>query len=128
MSGRHAGEQVSLDDADGLVLLEFVKQDARSGFRRTYAQNALVPLTDAERAVLPPLAFEDETLRVLIDVNKGFPEPPVRRTYGVLRELLVLRPPTDDEAETLRRAGLPGPGRFDVIDEAVFDHVFPGKR
>lgn len=60
------------------MLTEFVEQDARFGFQRMYAQNARAPLTDEERAALPPLAFEDATLRVLIDVNKGFPETPVR--------------------------------------------------
>lgn len=129
MTGRHAGAPVTLDDADRGVLTEFVEQDARHGFLRTYAQNAARPLTDEERAALPPLSFEDSTLGVLIDVNKGFPEPPLRRTYGVLRELQVLRQPTGDEAVTLRRVGLPGgAGQYDVIDEQTFDRLFPGKR
>ncbi len=87
VTGRHAGPPVTLDDADRGVLTEFVEQDAPSRVPpvRTRRTRGRSPLTDEERAALPPLSFEDATLGVLIDVNKGFPEPPLRRTYGVLR-------------------------------------------
>ncbi|MFZ6991176.1 hypothetical protein ACO0E1_04740 [Curtobacterium sp. RRHDQ66] len=119
-----------LADADSRVLGDFLSLAVPAGRKRAYAENGERP-TEEQRQALPPLAFEDEALRVLIDTNKGFPAEPVRRTYAVLRELRVRRRATAAELEAMRsasEAGLSTPAvgeRFDVIDEDVFRQVFP---
>lgn len=119
-----------LADADSRVLEDFLSFAVPAGRKRAYAGNGERP-TEEQRQALPPLVFEDESLRVLIDTNKGFPAEPVRRTYAVLRGLGVLRQATAAELEAMRsasEAGLSTPAageRFDVIDEDVFRQVFP---